>query len=115
MKNYKPYGCSFLTEVYNNYYKAWKFEFSCSSRDSRSWFIHECTMYFWDVWEWTYKRYAKRQYYNRTWERFCFESVMKDCFIEYCLYRGWSFIEENKKDIKRLCKDFDINYYFKFL
>lgn len=40
---------------------------------------------------------------------------MKDCFIEFLLSKDWKFLEENKKDIKKLCKDFDINYYFKFL
>lgn len=112
-KWYYPYWCTFLCEIHNNYYKAWEFEFSCSSRYNRSWFVHECKLYFWDSYccQW----FTKRQYYNRTRERFCFESVIQDCFIEFCMSKDWKFLEENKKDIAKLAKDLDLNYYFKFL
>ena len=115
MKNttYHPYGCSFLAEIYRNHFRAWKFDFECSYRNNRSWFVHECNLYFdgsyYSNW------FSKAQYYNRTWERWCYESVIKDAFIDFCLSKWWDFIEENKNDIKKICKDLEINYYFKFL
>ena len=106
-QGYYPYGCTFLKEIHNNYYKAWKFEFACSSRSNRSGFVHEWNIYFWD--SFYSQGFKKIQYYNRTRERFCFESLMKNLLYDFLSTKDWKFIEENKEDIRKLCKD--LNFY----
>lgn len=115
MKNRKwyPYGCTYLWEIYRNCFQGWKFKFLCSYRNNRSWFVHECELYIDDSYYPVYS--TKRQYYNRTWERRCYESVIQDAFIEYIMSQGRWFIEENKNDIKKIARDLDLKYYFKFL
>lgn len=47
------------------------FEFICNSRDTRSGFAHDCSLYIND----TGKAIAHCYYYNRTWEVYTFQTV----------------------------------------
>ena len=51
------------------------FEFVCASEGTRYGFRHLCTVF--DANGYEVKK-CKRCYYNRTWERFTFESVLND-------------------------------------
>lgn len=108
MKNY-PYWCKFLVETKRNYYEAWKFAFDCNYRSNRSGFVHEWKIYFWENYydSWS----AKIQYYNRTWERFCFESLIKNLFVDFLYSKNWDFWEQNKDDIVKLSNDLNLNVW----
>lgn len=96
-------------------FQYWKFDFVCDSRSNRSWFVHEGKLYFWDslcpVAE------AKIQYYNRTWEAFTYQTLMKRLFFDFLDGMNWDFLEENKDDILKVYEDLSNgwSYYFKVL
>jgi len=111
----KPYWCNFLTETKNWTFTYWKFEFCCKSRSNRSWFVHEWVLYFdgsfYPV------QSSKIQYYNRTRERFCFESLIKDLFIDFLYTKERSFLEKNQDDIAKISDDLWLNFgkVFKYM
>lgn len=81
----------------------WAFTFVCQYRSNRSWFVHECTMFEnnREIW------FSKCQYYNRTWERFCYESVIDNCLRDLRMRKIDDAIYYYKLDnnIKRLSSD----------
>lgn len=102
-EGYYPCGCTFLREIRNDYYKAWKFEFECNWRSNRSGFVHEWDIYFDN--SFYSQGHDKIQYYNRTRERFSYETLMENLLYNFLQNKDWKFIEENKDDIRKLCKD----------
>ena len=68
--------------------------FICSSAKNRSGFTHDCEM---QIGGQSFTHHA--QYYNRTWERYTFQSVMKGALYNYkehivkCIKEN--FLEEN--------------------
>ena len=101
-KWYYPYGCTSLHELNGGYYESWEdFAFKCNYRSNRNGFVHEWELYF----RGSYVGEYKIQYYNRTRERFCYESLMKNLLIDFLYTKDWRFLEENKKEILMLCKD----------
>lgn len=103
---YYPYGCTTLHEIHG-WFEAGKFYFQCNSRGNRSGFVHEWKLYydgsFYPVQE------NKIQYYNRTWERFTYESLLQDLFVDFLYSKDWKFWEENKDDIAAISKDLNLN------
>ena len=110
---YYPYGCKFLHEKRSTsggtVFEAWKFEFECNWRSNRSGFVHEGSLYF----DWSYYpvQENKIQYYNRTWERFSYESLIKDLFLDFVYRKDRRFLEENKGDIIKISEDLDLNFW----
>lgn len=49
--------------------------------------------------------YSKCRYYNRTWERYAYQSVMKSCVYNHLANLKHYFINDykSKNNIKRLC------------
>ena len=79
-----------------------KIEFVNLFRSNRSGFVHETTMFINNI----KVASAKCQYYNRTWECYAYQTVMRKClsnYIETLLNRTiYNFKYEN--NIKRLSK-----------
>jgi len=48
---------------------------------------------------------AKIQYYNRTWEAFTYQTLMKRLFFDFLDGMNWGFLEENKDDILKVYED----------
>lgn len=80
----------------------WKFTFVCESKSNRSGFKHECTMFLnnREIW------FSKIQYYNRTRERFTYESVIDDCLRDFRTKKIDDAIRDykNNNNVKRLSK-----------
>lgn len=114
-KGFYPYGCKFLIETYRNHFEAWKFAFDCNWRSNRSGFVHEWELTFWENFYPSCS--SKIQYYNRTRERFWFESLIKNLFVDFLYSKDWRFREENKDDIMKLSNDLNMNIWkvFKFM
>lgn len=77
-----------------------QYEFINSFRGNRSGFVHETTLYRNGKW------YGenKIQYYNRTWERYEYQSVMRGCvskLLEECK-KAYKTAWKNDHGIKRL-------------
>lgn len=72
-------------------------------RGNRSGFVHETTLFNENGNE---LGSCKHQYYNRTWECYQYQSVMKSCICNLIEKKQKEFIEEckNAKGIKRLVK-----------
>ena len=105
-RKYYPYGCTFLHETINWVYHAGAFDFKCNWRSNRSGFVHEWELYFKNHYVWE----DKIQYYNRTWERFSYESLMKNLFIDFLYTKDWRFLEENKEDIVKISNDLGLHF-----
>ena len=65
----------YFTAKYNDNGNVSEIEFRCSTTDTRSGFCHRVKCLTHDITD------TKASYYNRTWERFDYESVLK-CAIE---------------------------------
>lgn len=104
-KKIYPYGCKLLGEIYEGRFEAQKFSFSCRWRGNRSWFVHEWEIYFENRF-YPVGSY-KIQYYNRTRERFSYESLMRNLFINYLYGKDWRFWDENREEIVALGNDLD--------
>ena len=79
-----------------------EYTFINSSRGNRSGFVHETELYQNDRLIGKYKI----QYYNRTWERYQYQSVMK-CIVRILLeaeYESFKDAYKHQHDIKRLTK-----------
>lgn len=92
-----------------------KFDFYCDSRKNRSGFVHEWKLYYWN-----YScpvETGKIQYYNRTWESFCYQTLLKKLFFNFLETQDRAFLEENKDDIQKIYEDLSNGgtYYFKVL
>ena len=83
-----------------------EFTFVLNSRSNRSGFVHECELFC------GYKKIAqdKAQYYNRTWERYRYQTVMlhavnnaindarEDIIDEQKRLNGWKQLSKNRKE-----------------
>lgn len=94
-------------------FKLWKFDFKCNSRSNRSWFVHEGELYF--NWEFYPEVTEKIQYYNRTRERFTYESLLKNLVYDFLNNKDRNFIEKNKEDILKLAEDLELYRDYKVL
>lgn len=93
-KLYTQQGEKMVARIANNYEVVLDLE----SRSNRSGFKHEGSLYLYDTKNGkTYQADAKIQYYNRTWERFTFESL---------IYKLFARIQnkENKKRVGKISK-----------
>ena len=80
------------------------YQFVNNSRGNRSGFVHETTLFNNNGLE---VGNYKIQYYNRTWECYQFQTVMKNCISK--------IIEEKKDNFIRLAKEkYNINFYQNF-
>lgn len=85
------------------------FTFICASRSNRSGFVHECELH---IGFQTFE--CKAQYYNRTWECYTYQSVMKGAlhnYKEYVLnHLKEKFLEERgySRMTPKLRVDFDV-------
>lgn len=77
-----------------------EYEFVNSSRGNRSGFVHEATLFR----NGSYEGEAKIQYYNRTWECYTYQSVMKRLvhgLIE-CCEEAFQTAWKEEHNVKRL-------------
>jgi len=87
---------STTTKIINNN----EYEFVNSYRSNRSGFVHETKLYK----NGSLIGEAKVQYYNRTWESYCYQSVMKRCVYALLDAEFADFREayKRKHNIKRM-------------
>ena len=112
-RKYYPYGCITLYRERStrngSVFKAWKFEFECFWKSNRSGFVHEWDLYY--NGSFYPDQSYKIQYYNRTWERFEYESLIKNLFIDFLYKQDRKFIEENQEDILAIAEDLQLNFW----
>lgn len=70
---YKSYASMPITINVNGF----TFTFCNASRDTRHGFAHDCTLYINDRYSTRGRIYTTCHYYNRTWESYRYQSVMK--------------------------------------
>lgn len=70
-----------------------KFEFECDSRNTRSGFAHDATLYV----DGRYETKRSRYYLNRSWESWTYQSACLDCCT--------AVIDERIADLKEAYKD----------
>ena len=69
-----------------------EFTFVVNSRSNRSGFVHECKLFLND----RELSEQKIQYYNRTWERYRFQSVMHSCICDAVEQEKQKIIDREK-------------------
>jgi hypothetical protein len=70
------------------------FEFICDSKSNKSGFKHTCTMFVNGV-QFTQKSI---QYYNRTWESYQYQSILKATFKSYIDFIYYDLLDKFKND-----------------